>query len=433
MSDNQNFTYLKIYERLKKNIHEGKIPKDSKLDSIRNAALHQGVSTTTMEHAYNQLLIEGYIRSVPRKGFYIEAIPSSMKNEKEITKPKGDEIQTPFNLAQTPDMFEVDRFRKIMNEVLANEVSIYTPCLPRGEWDLRKAIASHLRHARDVVCTPEEVLVASGIQQLIIALGEMESKSKNVAYLKPGFSRALHAFRISGFSLNGFETVEALLKSNPDFIYLSPSNLYPSGEVMPINERMKIIEHANKQGTILLEDDYNHLFRYNAYQIPTLYSLSSKDNVVYIGSFSRSTLLSIRMSYMVIPGQLEHHDVSVLAQTVSKPDQLTMAHFIERGHYQRHLKRLARLSKRKNDALKKAVEPYLEDGRFLVYGLESNMHFVIRLENAKDRMKIINQLKSMDMAFKTFDEERPMDVLVPYSGIEIDSMQPMIDQIMSVF
>lgn len=414
--------YLEIYQRIKEMIHEGRLPKGSKLESIRQASARHGVSTTTMEHAYNQLMIEGYIRSVPKKGYFVEASSPSIKKETLAMNTASIRRAVPRNLAQTPDMFDPERYRKLMNEVLSNDAGIYEPCHPDGEWTMREAIASHLRSERDVVTYPENVTVASGIQQLIVRLGPLLKEESVVAYLKPGFKRALDAFKILGFTLRGCESIGAMLRTDPDLIYVSPSNQYPSGKVMPIDERIRIIRHANGHDAFILEDDYNHLFRYNAYQIPTLHSLSSKQRVVYIGSFSRNTLVSLRMSYMVLPPLLlANHDSDTFAQTVSKPEQLTMARFIQEGHYRRHLKRLSRVSKRKNDALKQALEPFMDKKRFEIYGLESNMHFVIRLGKEDDKEALTRTLDSMSYAYRTF-EERPLDVLIPYSGIPIDQM-----------
>lgn len=425
MKDSNTVTplYLQLYRHTKRMIYEGKLPKDSKLQSIRQASLRHGVSTTTMEHAYNQLLIEGYIRSVPKKGYFIETVPTAFKKSQHSAHKPSASHAMPINIGQTQDMFDPDRYRKIMNEILSDDQRIFEPCHPTGEWSLKVAIAAHLRSARDVVTYPDNVLVAAGIQQLLVALGSLFNQRLVVAYLKPGFKRALDAFKMQGFTLEGFETIEALLQTKPDLIYLSPSNQYPSGAVMPIRERLDTIRHATRIGAYILEDDYNHLFRYNAYQIPTLHSLSSKKRVVYIGSFSRNTMVSLRMGYMVLPDTLlEAYDADAFAQTVSKPEQLTMARFIEEGHYRRHLKRLSKISKRKNDALKTALEPYRSNDRLDIYGLESNMHFVIRLKHTKDKEALMKTLESMAYAYRTF-VERPMDVLIPYSGIPSSTMQ----------
>jgi GntR family transcriptional regulator/MocR family aminotransferase len=409
-------------------IHEEKIPGNSKLESIRHAALHQGVSTTTMEHAYNQLQIEGYIKSIPRKGFYVETLlKSSIENHRNTFK-ESQASNLPYNLAQSEDMFDLERYRKLMNEVLSNDSSLYQPCLPRGEIALKKAISNHLRRLRDVVTHYDNVFIASGIQQLIIALGEVFKDHATVAYLKPGFKRALDAFELRGFTLTGYDSVEALLKTQPEIIYLSPSNLYPSGEVMPINERLAIIHHANENGTAILEDDYNHLFRYNAYQIPPIYTLSNKNNVIYLGSFSRSTLVSLRMSYMVVPDEFLKTDTfDKFAQTVSKPEQLTMARFIDEGHYKRHLNRLSRISKRKNDELKRALHPYMNQPSLSIYGLESNMHFVVHFVGYELKNMFKESLDAMDLAYIQF-EEKPLDILVPYSGIPLMDMKKTMDE-----
>ncbi len=420
--------YFILYESLKDKIINKTIKPGSKLPSIRALARNQNISTTTVENAYQQLVIEGYIESRPKSGYYALDVNTPLN-----TTPKNN-IRTltakkpPVNDAQNPDFFNTDIYRKIVNNIYASNHNLFTPCESTGEIELKKAIQTHLQKLREVYTLEDSIIIASGIQQMILQITPY-IKNKVVAYLKPGFSRALTMFETLGYTLIGCESVEAILKENATLIYLSPSNTYPSGEVIPIQAREKLIQYAKQNKAYILEDDYNHLFRYNAYQIPAMFSLSGGENVVYVGSFSRNTLISMRLGYMVLPPSLNTlYDPNQFTQTVSKIEQLAMADFMQKGHYQRHLKQLAKKSKRQNDLIKSALKPYSKNANYTIYGLQSNMHIVITAKDKIIKERFIHTLKNYNLMYRTF-KDKPLDLLVPYSGIDQAYIQKTIDQI----
>jgi len=422
--------YFVLYESLKEKIIHKAIKPGSKLPSIRELARNQNISTTTVENAYQQLLIEGYIESRPKSGYYALDVNPPLKTTPINNASSTSKKSSPLNDAQNPDFFNTDIYRKIVNNIYASNQDLFTPCQSSGETELKKAIQAHLHKLRNVYTLDDSIIITSGIQQMIMQITPY-IKKRVVAYLKPGFSRALNMFETLGYELIGCESVESLLKEKASIIYLSPSNTYPSGEVIPIQAREKLIHYAKQNNAYILEDDYNHLFRYNAYQIPAMVSLSGGENVIYVGSFSRNTLISMRLGYMVLPPSLKSiYDSNRFTQTVSKIEQLAMADFIQQGHYQRHLKQLAKKSKRQNDLIKSALKPYMENPKYQIYGLQSNMHFVITAHDNMVKQKFVKNLEKHNLTYRTF-EEKPLDLLVPYSGIDQSKIQKTIDKIFS--
>ncbi len=424
--NNQKPLYIKLYESFRDRIVSGEIPPGTKMPSIRALSLKQQCSTTTAENAYQQLLIEGYVESRPKKGYFsldVEAMPTNDVHNPRDAKKERDHFP---NERQTEDLFDTDTYRKIMNTLFVEESDLYSPCLSTGERRFKEAIQYHLRTMRDVYTQTDNIVVASGIQQLLLQITPFIGE-RSAAYLKPGFKRAITLFETLDYTMHACEDIDALIDAKPNLIYLSPSNTYPSGNVIPIGERQKLIKYARDNDAYIVEDDYNFLFRYNAYQIPAIHSLSKGNRVIYVGSFSRNTLISFRMSYMVLPDTLrERYDPDRFTQTISKIDQLTMARFIIEGHYQRHLKRLANRSKKKNDSLKFALKPYLNnDDEYSIYGLQSNMHFVISTNTEKTKKQILNRLHKLNFTYRTF-RERPGDIVVPYSGIPNEKMENVI-------
>ena len=426
MNRNRTVLYQKIYDDFKEKITNGWYEAHSKLPSIRQAAKNNGLSTTTIEHAYQQLSIEGYIYSLPKSGYYVEDLTFvEIQKSADI----GDETtyRPALNQRQTKDMFNLNRVRMIMNRVLTDNDQLYEDCHPTGELALKKEIQKHLAKQRNVLLRPQQMIVASGTQQLIMWLSSMIDSHTCVAYLKPGFKRALQAFKTTGFRCMGQNTVDDLIRAEAKIIFISPSNLYPSGDVLPVKERLKLIRYAQDNDAYIIEDDYNHMFRYNAYQIPTIHQLSKGHNVIYIGSFSRNTLLSIRMSYMGLPLALVR-DVnhSLFAQSVSKIDQLMMADFLSSGEYQKHLRQLARYSKKRNDNLKIALDPWMDANHFSISGLQSNMHLLITCYNQATKAKFIKNLENLNFAYTTF-EANPRLLLIPYSGIPMHRFETLFN------
>lgn len=430
MSNNKMALYQKIYEDFKSKITQQWYEAHSKLPSIRQAAKNYGLSTTTIEHAYQQLSIEGYIYSLPKSGYYVEDL-TFVQIQKTTNKSAEEMYRPALNQRQTKDMFNLNRIRAIMNRVLTDNDQLYEDCHPTGEASLKKEIQKHLAKQRDVFLDSQQIIVASGTQQLIMWLSSIFAQKTPVAYLKPGFKRALQAFKATGFKAEGLNSIDALIASKAKIIFISPSNLYPSGDVLPIKERLKLIRYAHENGAYIIEDDYNHIFRYNAYQIPTIHQLAKGQNVIYIGSFSRNTLLSLRMSYMGVPLDLiKTLDLSLYAQSVSKIDQLMMVEFLASGAYQKHLRQLARYSKRRNDDLKKALEPWMNAAQYSISGLQSNMHMLVDCHQKNVKTTLIRNLESLAFAYTTFDTD-PQLVLIPYSGIPVHRFETVFETLFS--
>lgn len=422
MSQNRHAKYLKIYALIKDQILNDTLTAGRKLPSIRHAAHTHQVSTTTIERAYHQLLIEGFIIAKPRSGYFVEALDTfDMPNQKPIYY-LDEEDDTPANERQNRENLFIDQYRKIMNALLKDDDRLLRPPHPTGEASLKKAIAHYLGAQRGMHVDWKLTMIAPGIQQLIYML-KATNQGRTVGYLTPGFKRAHHAFNLLGFQTTGFKNIDALIKAKTDYIYISPSNMYPSGDVLPVNDRLALIKSAREFKRIIIEDDYNHVFRYNAHQIPTIHALARGEQVLYIGSFSRTSLASQRMSYMIMPETLfKHFDTSLIAPSSSTLEQLTMATFIQNGHYTKQLNKMTAYARKQNDCLKLAIEPYLPDPRFTISGLNSNMHVVITCQHPSIKDLLIKRLKKLHWRYQTFDSE-PYMLVVPYNDLSCEAIK----------
>ncbi|TVP93821.1 MAG: PLP-dependent aminotransferase family protein, partial [Acholeplasmatales bacterium] len=321
-------------------------------------------------------------------------------------------------LGQLADAFDLSALRKAYQHVLgAAHPALFQPADKAGETALRKAILQHLIEIRELTGTVQQVLIASGIQNHLMLLAAVH-KPRTIAFIEPLFDRAKNVFDLLDIQLVPCADFAMLCQVEADWMYLSPSNSYPGGDVLSIKDRLDIIEHARQCGAFIIEDDYNHLFRYNAYQIPAIQGLAKGERVIYIGAFSRTMPISMRISYMVLPlAMLTRFPSDLpLAQTVSTIDQLAMADFMTSGAYTRQLRKLSGFAKRHNALVSSLVEQH-KPASIDVWGLASNMHMMMTAHDARTCQRIKALLTTQNLYYRPF-ENPPHTLLFPYGGLD---------------
>lgn len=419
--------YLDILDKIKNQTY----PKNTYLPSIRSCANKLGYSTTTIERAYNQLLAEGYITSIPRSGYKVISVDTeSLSNVNQIVDPiKNERYQ---NNQLTMDLFDIKGYKSIINSIVNyNPEKLYSECNPLGEIELREEIRKYVFEERNVICDVNQILIGPGVQSLLQFFISMSHKA-TIGYLYPEFKKALDVFRDFGYIHHGYESLEALSKGQDEVIYISPSNIYPFGDVIKMSQRIMLLKKANERDAIIIEDDYNYFIRYNDYVVPSIYSIAKQNNVVYLGSFAKMLLPSIRISFMIIPMKLydsfKNH-IQKYTQGVSKLEQLSLAKYMKEGLFKRHTKRLFHKYKEKNAAIVNAILPYQKKYNFEILGIDSNLHLIIHFKQSIDAKAFINKAKQLK--FKTSIIDGTNFVIFPYSGIENSMFSTILDQLFS--
>ncbi|MDD5824055.1 MAG: PLP-dependent aminotransferase family protein [Firmicutes bacterium] len=376
-SSEQNL-YVQIYNLLKNDILSGSLEKGTKLPSLRKLAKENDISVTTVETAYTQLLVEGYIESRPKSGYYVsETIQAADAKEPEEPITLEDLLPTEGvqskkgigkEMIYDEESFEFSKWKKCMNRVF-NEYShlLQTEADVKGEPALRYEICKYLYQSRGVKCTPEQVVIGAGSQQLALQLTRIlrEIGVDNAATETPGYGPIRDIFKEAGFPItevevgpNGIE-LEKLPTNLRSIVYVNPSNQFPSGAVMPIGRRYDLIKWAKDNDSYILEDDYDSELRYFGKPIPAMQGLDNSGKVIYLGSFSSTLFASIKISYMVLPQGLVNifekmaHKYS---QTCSKAEQICLALYMEEGFYYRHIKKLRRMYASKLETTIKMVQ-----------------------------------------------------------------------------
>ncbi|MCF7927344.1 MAG: PLP-dependent aminotransferase family protein [Candidatus Izimaplasma sp.] len=425
-----NYLYEQLYDDLKAKIIKKEFKANYKLESVRKLAKKMGVSTTTIEKAYNQLLAEGYIKSIPRSGYFVVDI--NKLNEPTInTHIKEIPFESHKNNQFTPNLFDFKSYKRVMNRIINyRSRDLLKEMDPKGEYDLREEIRKYVLNQRDLHCHVDQIVIGPGIQSLLHMLLSLVNK-QTVTYLTPEFKRAMTVFRNHNYTLHPQETLDEILSTSSDFLFISPSNIYPTGEVLKAKKRVNLINWAHKNNAFIIEDDYNFFMRYNDYIIPSIHSYDKGENVVYIGSFSKMLMPSIRISYMVLPKPI--YDIyrtkyTHFAQGVGKLEQLTIAEFMKDGSFNRHIKKLYKHYKKKNKTILSILKKY-NNKTYNVRGTESNLHVVLDFYDTTTFKKFIKNLNKKKFKFEQIKDQKSL--ILPYSGLRCEDMDQVIKELLN--
>ena len=341
--------YVQIYRKIKRDIETGAIKCDEKLPSKRHFAQNLGVSIITVENAYNQLIAEGYIRSVPKKGFFAEKLNANIfaekKNESEKNVPAA-------KIADDEDrLFPFTVWAKLMREELSENQSKLLKKPPfEGVFELRAAISRHLKQFRNITASPEQIIIGAGSEYLYMLMYILFGNDKIFAVEEPGYSKITEIYANYGLKyeripvLSDGVDADYLKRANVNILHISPSHHFPTGVITSVGKRYSLLEWASgSEERFIIEDDYDSEFRLAGKPIPSLYSIDVMDKVIYMNTFSKSLASSIRISYMVLPQkflQKYKEKLSFCSCPVSTFEQYTLARFIDEGYFEKHINRM---------------------------------------------------------------------------------------------
>lgn len=373
--------YESLYMCIRNDILSGTIEAGEKLPSKRSLASHMNISVTTVENAYAQLITEGYIRAEHGRGFFVNdmdlaADTSSMQiltgDDTDIPQipeaPPEPEYAIDFKSNQSAlGMFPMATWSKIMRNILSFQDSKLLETVPyNGIKSLRRAIADHLHSFRNMNVNPEQIIIGAGTEYLYSRLLTLFGRDSIIAMEDPGYKKFADISRDRGILFDYIPIdsegmrMDRLQTSRANILHVSPANHFPTGTVMPVRRRMELLEWAGRRPErYIIEDDYDSELRYSGKPIPTMYSIDTSQKVIYINTFSKSLVPSIRISYMVLPPLLltrYWETLSFYSCTVSSFEQLTLAHFIRDGYFERHINRLKQHYKENRDLLIAAIK-----------------------------------------------------------------------------
>lgn len=449
--------YEHLYNCIKKDIHDQVLQPGVKLPSKRTIATNLGVSVITVENAYEQLMAEGYIYSIPRKGFYVSDIQPIYHNEpngntlnidsEEITEKK---YFADFTSNQTDsDYFPFSTWaklqRKTMNEhqdELMNNSSVW------GSFRLRNAIANHLRQFKNMNVHPDRIVIGAGTEYLYGLLIQLFGHDKIYAVENPGYRKISKIYKSNqveckfiNIDNSGMKTDE-LIASGADIIHISPSHHFPTGIVMPIQRRQELLNWAlADDNRYIIEDEYDSEFRFTGQMIPTLQSIDKHERVIYINTFTKTLSSTVRMSYMVLPSHLAlefKNKLSFYSSPVSNFEQFTLASFISEGYFEKHINRMRNYYHNQRDLLLKTIKTSPLADKIKISEENSGLHFLMKIDTDISDTKLIERadncgikLSSLSQYYLENDTNISHTFIINYSSVKKENMKEAIDRLYS--
>ena len=340
---------MQLYNQLRRDIVSGQLPLGSRLPSKRILAGALGLSLVTVEHAYGLLLDEGYAQARERSG-YFAAFGGAPRQERPLPQ-----VHEPSGLSDVPEDFPFSSLARVMRRVLSDydkRILIKSP--GSGCVELRSAIAAYLERSRGLTVEPEQIIVGSGAEYLYSMIVQLLGRDTVFAHEQPCYSRILQVYEANGVKCEGLPIGEdgivssALQKSKAGVLHVTPFNSYPSRITASASKRHEYAAWAVERDSIIVEDDYDSEFSSLTRYIETIYSLAP-EHVVYLNTFSRTIMPSMRIAYMVLPLSLMERyreKLGFYSCTVPVYEQYVLAEYINSGELERHINRRRRQMKK---------------------------------------------------------------------------------------
>ncbi len=430
--------YQQLYLEIKFAIEAGHLAKGDKLPSIRKLAQDLGLSCTTVEAAYQQLCVEGYLTARPQKGYFVLTAPksgSAKQKPPKINAPAAVRTKIRYNFGSDyvdGANIDIKIWRRHIRDVLNRQDVIASYGEHQGEQELREALSAYSYGVRGVVATPEQIVIGAGTQPLLsILCGLLNGPDSRVAMEEPGFLQAEQIFADCGMKVlhlpvdeSGI-SMEALHTCGAKRVFVSPSNRVQTGASIPMNRRFELLDWAKESGGIIIEDDYNGELRYNARPIPAMQGMDGGGNVVYLGSFSKLLLPSVRIGYMVLPPRLLERyraRASRYNQTASKVEQLALSRYVKEGQLERHLRRLRKLYAAKSSVLMEALEKTFGNKVSLVLQ-ETPLCLILTVKTERTCEELCSLAARQGVRIMPVKKDGEPKVMLGFAGIPLEDIQ----------
>ena len=425
---NQNRTthlYMEVYEYYRKLILDGKMTPGSKMPSLRKCSQELKLSRTTIETAYLQLAADGYIMAKAQSGYYVTEIASHQHKNNQPGTHK--ETHYRYDLASSgvdKESFRFDLWSRYMKSALRQNERMLTYGEPQGEADFRETLSDYIRERRNILCSPDDIVVGASFQSLLQILcpliHEVYPEFHRVSFPTPSFVHGSTVFGDYGYEI-------CYRNKDCDVIYVSPAHMTKWGEIMPVSRRMELVHHASENGSLIIEDDYENEFVYFQRPTPSLFNLAGGHGVVYIGSFSRLLLPSIRLSFMVLPPSLSRQYAAVAerySQTASKVEQIALCQFIRDGHLTSQTKKLKKLYAQKLKALENEVRNTFGSNCTIQTGA-AGTSLALTIPYARTGLELKKEARMHGMSLLILEENAAtITILLSCSSITTDDFAP---------
>ena len=436
--------YEALYRCIREDILNGTLPAGYQLPSKRTLARNLEVSKITVETAYSQLLSEGYIRSQEKVGYFVEEVqrhaamrPQAVRREEPPEEPPLLDLS-----GNGTEAFPFSVWSRLQREVMLDYgEKLLAPLPNRGIPELRQAIAGHLAAFRGMHVDPENILIGAGTDFLYNLLIQLLGRDKVYAVEEPGYSKIRRIYAAAGVEIlsapmdNRGVIPETL--ANADILHFSPSHHFPTGLVTPVSRRMELLAWA-RAGNWIIEDDYDSEFRFDAHPKPAMMSLDGSGRVIYMNTFSKTLAPSIRISYMVLPGALMEafqQRLGFYSCTVPSFEQYTLARFLSRGHFEKHINRMRKFYRNRRNKVVSLLEGCAFSRKLTILEQDAGLHFLLKVDTDLSDEALVRRLSAAGIRVKALSDyyhaqQKDLHCLVVnYSGLREDALTEALNRL----
>ncbi len=422
--------YTQLYEKLKEKILKGEIEAHKRLPAIRSLAKENNINPATVVKAYDLLERDELIYKKVGSGSFVS--PDLLKNEikdnhyHNIDNNKKDslelldygqvELDNNINFASatpSPGLFPVEDFKYSLNQVLARDKGeAFTYQKSQGYYPLRESINSILEK-NNINSKVDNIQIVSGAQQAIDLLAKiLLNFGDRVIVESPTYKGALSAFRSREAKISGVELKEdgmdlnileeKIKKGRIRFVYIMTNFQNPTGITWSDKKKKLLLDLAEKYNFLIIEDDcLSELFFTDAKPL-SLKSLDKNDRVVYIKSFSKIFMPGLRLAYTLLPDRLLAEMLAAKHATDISSAGITQRSFdfyLREGLWEKHLKKMRKLFKRKFEIMKESLEKYMPDSVELKYEVKGGLYFWLKLPKGFDSEELYKKALIKGIAF----------------------------------
>jgi GntR family transcriptional regulator / MocR family aminotransferase len=396
-----------LARRLRAAISDGSLPIGSRLPATRVLAAELQVSRGVVTEAYQRLTEDGHVAGRGRSGTIVVAAPIETTPLPATTRAAGSRPLTtqpgldifdsmravPARVDLTPGVPDLAAFprtawlraeRTVLNDLSASAFGYGDPA---GTPSLRLAVANWLARNRGIRADPGDIIIVAGVAQALGLIAQVLGRQglTEVAVEDPGSLGARQHLQYWGMKTPPIPVdadglrVDQLREQGAPAVLLTPAHQFPTGVVLD-GERRRELMHWGGAGGLIIEDDYDAEHRYDRPPVPALHSMLP-ERVVYTGSVSKLLAPALRVGWILAPSQ--HQEALVAAKRLADLGnatlaQLVLAHLMESGELERHLRFLRKRHRRRRDAMIEAIRTQLPSAT--IHGAAAGLHLMITFD-----------------------------------------------------
>lgn len=451
------------YTALRDAILGGVLGVGQTMPSTRTLALRWCLSRGTMETVYDRLCSEGYLSRRQGAGTFVSAtVPDSYLMARPIAQPQDGAIADtqiervhsrsnappaqevrvgiPFVARlPDPDLFPLKNWsRHMAKAITANSTQIHGKADPAGLLSLRIQIADHLRKFRRIDCGPEDVFMTSGIRHDIdLICRAFVTPGDKVCIEDPCYPFAREILTLAGALVTyipvHFDGLQiSMLRRHDDakLVYVTPAHQSPLGMTMDVSHRLALLEWAESNNAVIIEDDYDSEFSYSGAPLPALMSVDRSERTLYCGSFNKTLSSDMRVGFVVAKGEARRTLANIwrlLGRSTGLVEQVALESYLRTGAFARHLRTARHAYVQRRDGLLDILESRAR-GLYSVSGHEAGLHFILWLHNGQSEAEFCARAASEGIALQPLSTfccqvAFPPAVIVGYTALAMHQIE----------